>query len=135
MVLRTPRFLFAISCLLLVAGNVLHTSSFPKAASAVANSNLPAIFVKAFKALWLADSTTMLALAIIFGWLAVKPFLAPRSLIFLISLIPAGTAAMIYVFMGGFFAGHLMLASAALAFVAGLMIPASVTTSVAGQSA
>src|SRR5437588_11569771 len=100
MVLRTPRLLLSISSLLLVAGSVIHTSAFPKAASAVANSNLPAIFGRALKSLWLADSTTMLALAIIFGLLAVRPFTASRLLILLLSLIPAGTAAMIYVFMG-----------------------------------
>jgi len=135
MVPRSSRILLVVSSFLLGAGSAIHASAFSKAVSAVAKSDLPPLFGNALKGLWLGDSTTMLALAMIFGLLAARPFLAARSIILLISLIPAGIAAMIYVFMGGFFAGHLLLVSAALAFVAGLKLPALKTTSVTAQRA
>ena len=37
----------------------------------------------------------------------------------LVALIPAATALFIYIFLGNFYAGHMMLAAAAAAFIAG----------------
>jgi hypothetical protein len=61
----------------------------------------------------------MFALALIFGLFAIKPWAASRAAVILTSLIPAGIAAMIYLFMGAFFAGHLLFLSAILALIAG----------------
>jgi len=113
----------------------MHASAFHKAVKAVAVSNLPAFFGNALKGLWLADSTTMFALALIFGLFAIKPWAASRAAVILTSLIPAGIAAMIYLFMGAFFAGHLLLLSAMLALIAGTQFPASRTSISAIQEA
>jgi hypothetical protein len=119
MVSRVPRLLLVLASFLLALGGAMHASAFPKAVKAVAASNLPPFFAKALKALWLADSTTMFALALIFGLFAIKPWAASRAAVILTSLIPAGIAAMIYLFMGAFFAGHLLFLSAILALIAG----------------
>jgi hypothetical protein len=42
----------------------------------------------------------------------------------LLALIPAGTAFLIYFFVGSFLPAHLLLAAAVAAFVAGLRLPA-----------
>jgi hypothetical protein len=128
MVSRGPRILLVLASFFLAAGSVMHASAFPKAAKAVAVSNLPAFFGNALKGLWLADSTTMFALALIFALLAMKPFCATRAVVVLASLIPAGIAAMIYLFMGAFFAGHLLLLSAILVLIAGTQFPTSRTS-------
>jgi hypothetical protein len=39
-----------------------------------------------------------------------------------IALIPAATAVLIYGFLGPFYAGHMLLAAAAAAFLAGLLL-------------
>jgi hypothetical protein len=119
MVSRVPRLLLVLASFLLALGGAMHASAFPKAVKAVAASNLPPFFGKALKGLWLADSTTMFALALIFGLFAIKPWAASRAAVILTSLIPAGIAAMIYLFMGAFFAGHLLFLSAILALIAG----------------
>jgi len=47
----------------------------------------------------------------------------------LVALIPAATAVLLYTFLGNFFAGHLLLAIAALAFFGAMQLPGSAVTS------
>jgi len=105
------------------AGSVMHALAFHRAQSVVRVSQLPPFFGNSFKSLWLGDSTTMLALAVIFGVIAIRPAVATRPLVLLIALIPAATAVLLYVFLGNFFAGHIHLATATAAFLAGLRFP------------
>jgi hypothetical protein len=80
-------------------------------------------YAGSLKALWLADSLTMLTLAGILGWIAAKPSAGTRPILMLIAFIPASTALLLYTFLGNFFPGHLMLLIALLVFVAALQFP------------
>ena len=120
---RAPRLLLAFCSLLMAMGCVLHAAAFHRAQSVVSVSRLPPFFGNSFKSLWLGDSTTMLALAVIFGVIAVRPAVATRPMVLLVALIPAATAVLLYVFLGNFFAGHIHLATATGAFLAGLRLP------------
>jgi hypothetical protein len=107
----------------MAAGGVMHAIAFQRTLSVIGVSRLPPFFGNSFKLLWLGDSATMLVLAVIFGVIAARPSLATRPLVLLIALIPAATAVLLYVFLGSFFAGHIQLATATAAFLAGLRFP------------
>jgi hypothetical protein len=123
MVTGVPRFMLAIASLLQLLEAAAHTAAFHRARVVIDNANLPAFIGKSSKAVWLADSTTMCSLAVIFAFVAARPTAATRPLVLLLALIPAATAVLIYTFLGNFFAGHLLLATAAAVFVAGLQFP------------
>ena len=113
------RFLLGFASFLAVVGGLLHASAFRKALAAFASSNLHAFFGNSSKALWLSDSSTLIILGAIFGLIAIRPAVATGPVVMLLSLIPAATAILIYVFVGPFFAGHLLMTIAAAALVAG----------------
>lgn len=130
MVTRTPRFLLGLSSIISALGGAMHAAAFRKAVVAIDVSNLARFYGGSSKGLWLADSATLFILAAIFGLIAVRPFVATRPLVILVALIPAATAILIYNFLGSFIAGHILLAIAALAFVAGTRFPGSVVAPV-----
>jgi len=103
----------------------MHAAAFPKALVAIDGSNLPHFYGGSSKGLWLADSATLFLLAAIFGLIALRPSLATRTVVILVALIPAATAVLLYAFLGGFIAGHLLLLIAVLALVAGAQFPGS----------
>lgn len=107
----------------------MHAAAFRKALVAIDGSNLPNFYGGSSKGLWLADSTTLFILAAIFGLLAARPSVGTRPMVILVAFIPAATAILLYTFLGNFFAGHILLAIAALAFVAGSQFPRSVVAS------
>jgi hypothetical protein len=120
----TPfRLLLAGSSLVLALGGPLHAAAFNKAASVLGTVNLPPFYTGSFKVLWLADSATLLTLAVTFGFIAVRPAAASRPVVLLLALIPAATAGLIYHFVGSFIAAHLLMTAALAAFVAGLLFP------------
>jgi hypothetical protein len=119
----TARLLLALSALLSIASGAIHAAAFRKALAAIDGSDLPRFYAGSSKGLWLADSATLFILAILFCLIAARPRTATRPLVILVALIPATTAAMLYTFLGNFFAGHLLLVIAGLAFVAGLKFP------------
>jgi len=129
MVGRTPRFLLALSSVISALGGAMHALAFRKAAAAIDSSSLAHFYGGSSKGLWLADSATLFILAIIFGLIAARPSMATRPLIILVALIPAATAILIYTFLGGFIAGHILLAIAILALLAGTQFPGSVAAS------
>jgi hypothetical protein len=120
---RVPRFLLAFSSLLLVVGGAIHAAAFNLPLAATAKFHLDPFIGGSLKLLWMADSTTMFILAAVFGLIAARPSVATRPLVTMLSFVPAATAVLVYVFLGGFFAGHLLLATAAAAFFAGLQFP------------
>lgn len=122
---RTQRLLLVLSSLLSAIGGTVHAAAFEKAQVMIAASNLPNFYAGSSKALWLADSATLLILAAIFGLLAARPSSGARLAVMLVALIPAATAVLLYVFLGNFLAGHLLLAIAILVFVASVRIPQS----------
>ncbi len=104
-------------------GGYVHAAAFGKALAQLATTAMPPFFTNSFKALWLADSTTMLSLMLIFGLIAARPGLASRPLVALLALIPAAIGVLIYVFVGNFFAGHMLMATAAAVLAAAALLP------------
>ena len=119
---RAPQLMLGVASFLMALGGAMHAAAFNRAAVAIAGSNLPRFFGDCSKALWLADSTTMFSLAALFGLIAAKPSAATRPVVMLLALIPAATGVLIYVFLGSFFAGHILMATAILVFFAGVQL-------------
>lgn len=109
--LTASRLLMAAAAAIFAFGGVVHSVAFSrKAASAIEGSKLGAFFVGEMKVLWLADSTTLIALALLFSAVAAKPNYVAKPLVFLLALIPAATTALLYFYLGPFYAAHLLLA-------------------------
>jgi len=70
---------------------------------------MPKFFAAAFKGLWLSDSLSSLALALVFAAIALVPRLATKPLIVLIAVGPIAVAIAIFVTMGNFYAGYLTM--------------------------
>ena len=121
-----PRALLTLSAVLSAVGGVMHGVAFPKARAAYDASNVAVFFGDSAKGLWIADSATLLLLAVIFGLAAAKPSTATRSSLILAACIPIGTAVILYTFLGGFFAGHLLMVIAALAIGGAFGFPTAV---------
>ena len=118
-----PRVLLTLSSLILAVGGVMHATAYGKAVAAIAGSNLPVFFGDALKVFWLGGSATMILLAAIYSWIAIRPRVAAKSVVVLLAFFPASTAVLLYAFLGTFFASHMLLVAAALTFVAGLQFP------------
>lgn len=123
--MRTARFLLALASLLFLAGAVLHAVTIKRTLSAIDRaSNLTPFLAKSFKMLWIADSTTMFILALVFGLIAVQPSAASRPVVVLLGVVYATMAVLVYLFLGDFFAGHILLAGATAVLIGGLLLPA-----------
>jgi hypothetical protein len=116
---RLPRFLLAASASILALGGLMHARAYGKAAAAVASSTLPVFYGSSLKALWLIDSATLLGLSTVFALVAARPAMASGAVISLLALIPAATAAFLYIFIGQFLPAHMLLAAALLTAAAG----------------
>lgn len=117
------RALFAFSALCLAAGGCLHALGFSKASGVVSQSNLAALFAAAFRGLWLSNSATMLGLALVFGFIALRPHAATKPLTILLGLVPLACAVTIYSMMGSFFGGHVFALAGAAAILGGALNP------------
>ncbi len=115
----TTRFLLGASALLLAFGGITHATAFPRAEEAA--GALAPFFAGSFKLLWLADSAMLLLLSLTFATIALKPEQASRFVIAVLACMPLATAALLYTFLGAFFAGHLLAAAGALAMFAALL--------------
>jgi uncharacterized membrane protein len=115
---RASRLVLALSAFVFAVGGLLHARAFHGAEAAIGRANLPSIYARDFKALWLADSTTLLTVAAFFVIAALRPAASTKTLLLLVSVIPAATAVLIYVFVGNFYAGHLLLGAAVAGAVA-----------------
>ena len=123
MVSRVPRFVIAFAGLIQLAGSVVHAAAFSRADAAFTSSGLRPFFGNSSRALWLGDSTTLAVVAVLCGLIAMWPSAASRAVVIFLAFIPALTALLIYVFLGVFFAAHLLLISAVAMFFAGLKFP------------
>ena len=120
---RIPRLLLAASAAIFALGSVMHTAAYIAKASASINAANVSPFLGAeLKVLWLADSTTMLALALLFGFIAARPTSAARVVVVLLALIPTATATLLYLFLGPFFPSHLLMAASVMAVIGGLLM-------------
>jgi len=115
------RLLLAFAALCLAAGSAAHAVAFPRAAPVIDRSNLPAFFAGVFKGLWLSDSASLFTLALAFGFIAIQRRSATRPLILLLALAPLASAVLIYMTMGGFYAGHLLMLASAAALLGGAL--------------
>ena len=107
------RVLLGIPAVLLVFGGVTHLRAFDRAAGAAAASNIEPFFGNALKALWLMDSAGMFVLAAVCVMMLVRSQTVPPFVMALLSMIPFSTAALLYVFIGNFFAAHMLVAAGA----------------------
>ena len=103
----------------------MHARAFSGAAAVAASSNLPAFYANSLKALWLIDSATLVLLAVVCGFISARPRLAAGALILLLALIPLATAALLYTHIGMFLPAHMLVASAIMMAIAGLLRPSS----------
>lgn len=118
MTLRVARLLLSLAAMVLAIGGIMHARAFPGTAAAVAKSDLAPFYGNSLKALWLTDSATLLILAVLYLLVAARPGVASRLVIVLTTLIPMATAVFLYVFLGTFFAAHLLLGAAVLVLAA-----------------
>ncbi len=104
-------------------GGILHAAAFfSKASSLIDASSMKSFFGHELKGLWLADSTTLICLALICGFLSIKPHSVTRPMLFLLALVPASTTALLYGFLGPFYAAHMLLLGTAMVFVAAVTL-------------
>jgi hypothetical protein len=120
---RIPRLLLAAAAGICVFGGAAHTAAFfATTSTSISRSGLSPILAAELKVLWLADSTTLLALALLFGFIAAKPNVASRAVIVLLAVMPAATAVLLYLFLGPFYAGHLLTAATVMVCLAGVLM-------------
>ena len=119
-----PRLLLAASAVVFAFGGIMHAAAYvARASSSIDAANLPPFLGAELKVLWLADSTTLMALALLFGFIAAKPTSAARAVIVLLALVPAATTLLLYLFLGPFYAGHMLMAASTMVVIAGLLTP------------
>ena len=119
-----PRLLLTFASLVLGLGGLVHATAFPKAAAALRASQLPTFYAGSCEGLWLADSSTLIVLAIAFAFAALRPAAFAGATVALLALIPASTATLIYLFVGPFLPAHLLLTASIAAGLAGLLLRA-----------
>jgi peptidoglycan/LPS O-acetylase OafA/YrhL len=125
---RIPRLLLATSAAIFAFGAAMHAIAYvANAQRSISGSNLPRFLVSELKVLWLSDSTTLMALALAFGLIAAKPASASKAMIMLLAIVPAAITVLLYAFLGPFYPGHMLLAASAMVFVAGILMPASLS--------
>jgi hypothetical protein len=66
----------------------------------------------------------LMGLAVVFGLVAARPRWAARPMILCLSWIPAATTALLYFFLGPFYAAHTLLAATLMVIAAALVLPA-----------
>ena len=118
------KVLLAAAAAIFAFGGVMHAAAYAaKTSHSIAASDLPPFLQAELKVLWLADSTTLISLALLCAFLAAKTKYADRTTVLMLALIPGATAVLLYLFLGPFYAAHLLMAAAVLVAVAGLLIP------------
>jgi hypothetical protein len=133
--MRVARILLAVAAVICGLGATAHAGAYRSAAApALENAHLAPFLGAELRVLWLADSTTLFGLCLLFGYLAARPRSASGVVVILASLVPGATAVLLYLFLGGFYAAHLLIAATASAAVAGiLLVVANASERRAGQ--
>jgi hypothetical protein len=123
MKLWITRTLLAIAAIIFAIGGVLHAIAyFSKASLVIESASVKAFFGHELKVLWLADSTTLIGLALIFGVLSLRPTSVSKLVLLLLALVPGATTALLYWFLGPFYAAHMLLLATVMVCVAGLTL-------------
>ena len=121
MVKPFARLLLLVAAALLLIGGVVHAAAFGGAASVLSTVSLPRFYAASFKGLWLSDSATLISLAVLFGFIAVRPGSVTRWVLVLAAAIPGATAALVYTFVGLFLPVYMLVAAAVAVLAAGAM--------------
>lgn len=117
------KWLLALSATVLAAGASIHGLAYTKAAAVAEHSTLPPFFQSALKGLWLSDSLSSLVLALVLASIAAKPKWAAKPLLFFLALTPLGMSVVLFLTMGNFSAGYLMLIVAVSVLLAAALKP------------
>jgi hypothetical protein len=119
------KVLLASSAAICMFGGIMHAIAYAgKASQVISSSGLPAFFAAELKVLWLADTTTLMAVSLVFALIAAKPQSASRGVMMLLAIVPAAITVLLYFFLGPFYAGHMLLIASAMALAAGVILPA-----------
>src|SRR5438132_13600270 len=111
---KAARVLLAVSACVFAFGSAMHAIAFAtKAAPEIERAAVPQFFGAELKGLWLTDSTTLLAVGVLCAVIAARPMIASRPVVMLLALLPASTAVVLYVFLGGLCAAQLLMAASA----------------------
>ena len=118
-----PRALLAGAAAIFAGGGLLHAVAyFSKAHLLIEGASVKAFFGNELKVLWLADSTTLAGVALILGFLSLRPASVSRALLLLLALVPGATTALLYAYLGPFYAAHLLLLGTAMVVIAALLL-------------
>lgn len=116
------RSLLAVCAAICGLGAAAHAAAYhTTAVAALKPAHLPPFLLAELKVLWLADSATLAGLALVFGYLAARPHAATGCVTMLVGLIPAATAALLYDFLGRFYAADFLALAAGTAIAAGAL--------------
>ena len=118
MTLALTRAMYILAASILILGSVLHATGFPRAT--IEASGLSAFHVNAYAAMWFSDSLAQFTVGLILVFLSSRRNDSSRTVVVLLTLIPAGIAVVVYLFLGSFFGGHLLVA-ASVAMIAGVV--------------
>jgi hypothetical protein len=114
------RALVALAAAALAADAGLHWILFGQPVlAAIGVSNLPPTLMSDFKALWVADVTTLLGLAAAFAWAAGSPTSVSAPVILILAAVPAALGLLVFAFGGPGYAATNMLVAAGLAALGG----------------
>jgi hypothetical protein len=114
--------LLTLAAVIFGFGAVMHAYAyFAKTSWEITASNLRPLLASEFRVLWLADSTTLASMAVVCAFLAIRPSAASGTVVALLALVPTATTALLYGFLGPFYAGHLLLAGSVLTLLAGVL--------------
>jgi hypothetical protein len=117
------RALLACAACIFAGGGVLHAAAyFSKAHLAIESAGVKQFFGNELKVLWLADSTTLVSLALALGLVSLRPAYGSRLLLLFLALVPGAIATLLYAYLGPFYAAHLLLLGSIMVVIAALLL-------------
>jgi hypothetical protein len=115
------RLLLAVSALICALGGVMHARAYRRAVQEIAAVALPPFYAGSFRALWLIDSATLIALAALFGLIAARPAFAAPAVLIVLAFIPGATAVLVYGLVGPFPPVYMLMTAAIMTAAAGAL--------------
>lgn len=118
---RPSRMLLFAAATILAVGGALHALSFfTKAQTIIDRAQVSPFFAAELKVLWLADSATLLSVAIVFAFVASISRNVSGAFILAVGPVPGATTILLYIYLGTFFAAHMLAAATVLIIAASL---------------
>lgn len=113
------------AAILLMVVAVFHGLGANPLAADLEAANLKPFTVGAFRAVWVGFSLTSIALAGVLVMAAIRPAQSMAMFLLVLSAIPLGSALLIYMYVGNFLGGHLLLVSGAFIVAGALWLRAA----------